>query len=632
MSVLIPDRVAQLAPFVEAGVLGSTEVHLADWVLRAASVVPADAELVSLGVAFAAWAALHGHVCADLTALPVAVSREHRSDDGESAGVPLAWPVATAWLAALQRAAECGVVRVVDGPDPTPVLDEAPLVLWGTRLYLQRHWVDESTIAALLRARATAPDDLPTLTPRATALLDRLVPATETDRAPSQQRRAAELVFARRLSLVVGGPGTGKTYSVARVLMALLTDAHERGDTLSVALAAPTGKAAARLEESIRAAVDEVERAENETSVPSDDRLLPEVKQQLLGLAPTTVHRLLGTRYPIRNRFRHDIATPLHHDVVIIDETSMVSMPLLARLLEAVRPEARLVLIGDPDQLESVELGSVLGDIVQACAQPDGPVAGHMERLLRGRRFTLDSPIARLADSVREDEPDRAIECLHGSGLVYVPTERPNSGPVVAAVAKVLQPVLTGLREAAEQGDAGAALNRLLEARILCAHRMGQFGVEFWNRLSEQWLRGSQPAMRTWYPGRPVLVTKNDVRLGLANGDMGVVVCKDNELKVAFTKVARNGAVEGVRLVNPVDLADVETAYAMTIHKSQGSEYGTVVLVLPPATSPLVGRELVYTAITRAKGYLVVVGSEAAMRACIATPARRMTGLAEALR
>jgi len=303
----------------------------------------------------------------------------------------------------------------------------------------------------------------------------------------------------------------------------------------------------------------------------------------------------------------------------------------LPALLEAVRPGARLVLIGDPDQLESVELGSVLGDIVQACAQDQSPVSGHMVRLLRGRRFEADSPIALLADAVRDDRPDQAVEILHRPGLTYVATERPDAAPVVAAVAERVKPVLTALRKAAEQGDASTALEQLVAMRILCAHRMGRFGVEFWNRTSEQWLRGAQRSSRAWYPGRPVLVTKNDVRLDLANGDMGVVVRVGDEMKVAFTKVGKGGAVEGVRLVNPVDLADVETAYAMTIHKSQGSEYGTVVLVLPPATSPLVGRELVYTAVTRAKAHLVVVGSEAAMRACIATPARRMTGLTAAL-
>ncbi|MFM8531025.1 MAG: exodeoxyribonuclease V subunit alpha, partial [Ilumatobacteraceae bacterium] len=428
-------------------------------------------------------------------------------------------------------------------------------------------------------------------------------------------------------------PGTGKTYSVARVLMALLTDAHERGEPLSVALAAPTGKAAARLEESIRAAVESVEQADRnpDSPVAETDRLLPAVREQLLNLGPTTVHRLLGSRYPVRTRFRHDASTPLRHDIVIVDETSMVSMPLLARLLEAVRPDARLVLIGDPDQLESVELGSVLGDIVASAGRSTSPVNGHMVRLVRGRRFGADSPIAHLADAVRTGDADAAVGCLHRDGLAYIAAERPDAPVVVGAVGKVIEPVLTALREAAERGDAATALQRLVEARILCAHREGRFGVEFWNRTSEKWLCGTERAVRTWYPGRPVLVTKNDVRLNLANGDTGVVVSVDGELKVAFTKTGKGGAAEGVRLVNPVDLADVETAYAMTIHKSQGSEYGAVVLVLPPATSPLVGRELVYTAVTRAKHHLMVIGSEEAVRVCVATPARRMTGLAESL-
>jgi exodeoxyribonuclease V alpha subunit len=300
--------------------------------------------------------------------------------------------------------------------------------------------------------------------------------------------------------------------------------------------------------------------------------------------------------------------------------------------LESVRPDARLVLIGDPDQLESVELGAVLADLVQvAVTAPSGPLAGRGQRLVRGHRYGGDTPIALLADAIRRGDPAEALDHLRsnaevdGSSIHLHETDDPMRPAVIAAVEHVVSPSLLQLRSAAEAGDGAAALAAAAQVRVLCAHRSGPFGAADWNRLAERWMYGAAGAGSMWFAGRPLLATRNDARLGVANGDTGVVIRDQGRLVAVF----QTGM--GMRTFELVQLEGVETAYAMTIHKSQGSEYPTVVLVLPPANSPLVGRELVYTGATRAKNTLHVVGSVASLQASLATPAHRMTGLADAL-
>lgn len=629
--VNIPAAVSSLAPFVAAGVLSASEVHVADWVVRATG---AADPAVTLGAAVATWAAQHGHACATLGELVEVMVREHAdsADLTDTAGVSaetirqLPWPAPTHWVAALQSATSA--VRVVEAHDAHPVLDDHPLVLCAGRLYLQRHWVDECTVAASLRDRVAGESaaSAPLSTASAT-LLDSLLPVM-VDGEPNLQRQAADTVLSHRVSLVVGGPGTGKTYSLARILAVLL---HEAGEAvpLRVGLAAPTGKAATRMHDSIVAALAEAEVAQH---VPAW------VSRSLTDATPTTIHRLLGSAHPQRQRFRHDASNPLPHDVVVIDETSMVSLPLLARLLEAVRPDARVVLVGDPDQLESVELGAVLGDIVAVAAPPDGsagsgPLAGAAVRLLRARRYQKGSPIAQLADAVRAQLADDAVTVLASpppgeatSAVSWLAATDPRAEAVVAAVAAEVRPAVEHVRDRALAGDAEGALEGVAGVRLLCAHRRGPFGVAHWNGVVEGWLFGGMPAPQQWYAGRPLLVTRNDQRLGLSNGDTGVVVQRGGELVAAFT--VGGSVVE----FNPVQLADVDTAFAMTVHKSQGSEYPTVVFVLPPLTSPLATRELVYTGATRAKNHLMVVGDEAALRQALSVRSRRMTGLTDALR
>jgi exodeoxyribonuclease V alpha subunit len=323
--------------------------------------------------------------------------------------------------------------------------------------------------------------------------------------------------------------------------------------------------------------------------------------------------------------------------VVVVDETSMVSLPLMFRLLDAVPPAARLVLVGDQHQLASVEAGAVLGDIV-AAAGPDldrGVLAGRISLLTTTHRFGHVPKLAALADAVRAGDADLAIGILaeHATadpsdapdGLTWIrgPVGR-DAPPVLRA--HVLAPARAAL-EAARAREAATALETLGSLRVLCAHRRGPAGVEGWNRRVEEWLADDVPALRGWYPGRPVLVTRNDHRNGLFNGDMGIVVAADERPEVAFP----GPGPHGVRLVAAARLADVETVHAMTIHKSQGSEFARVVVVLPHDHSRLLTRELLYTAITRARDHLTLVTDEATLRTAIARPARRSTGLATRL-
>jgi exodeoxyribonuclease V alpha subunit len=327
--------------------------------------------------------------------------------------------------------------------------------------------------------------------------------------------------------------------------------------------------------------------------------------------------RLLGRRPDSSSRFRHDRGNRLPHDVIVVDETSMVSLTLMARLLEAVRPGARLVLVGDADQLASVEAGAVLADLVDGLsARGDVRIAA----LRTAHRFGRS--IGQLAGAIRVGDAYRVLELLR-SGDEHIEftedrTERLRS---------ILMPHALRLREAAVLGAADVALATLDEHRLLCAHREGPYGVGHWNRQVQMWLSQEvgQPAWAEWYPGRPLLVTANDYGLRVYNGDTGVVVAGPDGLRAVIA-----GAT------GPLDfstsrLGDIETMHAMTIHKSQGSQADEVTVLLPPEESRLLTRELFYTAVTRAKRRVRVVGSDASVRAAIGRRAIRASGLAQRL-
>jgi exodeoxyribonuclease V alpha subunit len=418
-----------------------------------------------------------------------------------------------------------------------------------------------------------------------------------------EQRAAAEVALSQGLTVLTGGPGTGKTTTVARLLALLVEQAKLTANTrLRIALAAPTGKAAARLQEAVQLEVA---------------RLQPADQEALVGLHATTLHRLLGSRPDTSARFRHHRGNRLPQDVIVVDEASMVSLTMMARLLEAVRPHTRLLLVGDPDQLASVEAGAVLADLV------DGLGEARIAALKTSHRFGVS--IGELATAIRVGDADRVVELLRAGGehIEWIEAADPRE-----RLRNVLVPHALALRTAAILGDGVAALATLDEHRLLCAHRRGPFGVQHWNRQVERWLTEAtgEPIWSSWYAGRPVLMTANDYGLGLYNGDTGVTVVDGETLRAVV-----GGAGETTTFATS-RLADVETMHAMTIHKSQGSQADEVTVLLPPEDSRLLTRELFYTAVTRAKKRVRAVGSEPALRAAVERRAVRASGLGRRLR
>ena len=606
---------ALLAPFNAAGVLAAADVHVAS---RLARLTGEDDDRVVLAAALAVRAVRGGSVCVSLDDVD-ALAVPEGEDVAPVAELP--WPEPAAWRDACLASPLVAVG--VGGPDDRPVR-------WvDGRLYLDRYWRHEQAVRAAVDDRLREPVD--GLDAAAlTAAVRRLFPAP-TD---SRQRLAAATCALSRVSVLTGGPGTGKTTTVARVL-AVLQDVA--GPGLTVALAAPTGKAAARLQEAVRAEVRGFEDAADRRRVGDP--------------VATTVHRLLGWRPGSSTRFQHDRDHHLPHDVVVVDETSMVSLTLMARLLEALRPQARLLLVGDPDQLASVEAGAVLGDLVARAPVADRlppalvhvvpgdvpsdsearePLRNGVVRLQVVHRFR--GAVAELAEAIRQGRADDAIAVLRsGDGAVSLlePAGEVADEPEVAQVRHDAVTAGRAVVAAARAGDEVAALTALESHRVLLAHRRGPAGVAHWAALVQAWVTaaaGLEPEEGQWYRGRPLLVTANDRETGLYNGDTGVVVDDGHGgLQAVF------GDPSSPVRARPHRLPAVETVYATTVHRGQGSQFGTVSLVLPPASSPLLTRELLYTAVTRARGHVRVVGTEDAVRAAVVRPVRRASGLRHAL-
>ena len=594
---LLAPPVGSLAPFVDAGVLGAPELHVAAAVSRATG---ESRTAVLLGVALAARAPQYGHVCVVLAdAARTTVVDDARID----ADATLEWPDPSEWSDALLSS------PAVRSPGDPPGDTTAPLVFDGGRLYLDRYWHFEQRVAdALLERAATA--RRPLGTPAATAIvLDSLFGPQGTD-APDRQRTAVELALSNRLAVVGGGPGTGKTRTIARLLAAVLELSSAAGRPLDVALAAPTGKAAARLTVALRS---------ESGSAPGSAA----TAELLLHAEASTLHRLLGGRPG--GSFRHDRRNPLPHDLVVVDESSMVSLPLMARLLDAVRPEATVVLVGDPYQLASVEAGAVLGEIVgpATVGTAAGPLAGSVVLLERVHRFGAGSAIASLSESVRTGDPQRAIDILRDPDCGEADWVRPDDDRIEQIEHELAAHAIAVVRLARE-GDATGALELAGDLTVLCATRHGGLGVERVTARIEALAAIALPEAAIghgWYVGRPVVVTSNDYAHRLFNGDVGVVAPGHGRPAVVFPGPA------GLRSFATSQLPSVDTWWATTIHKSQGSEFRRVVVTLPAAPSPILTRELLYTAVTRAREHVTVVASEASLRAAISRPIARASGL-----
>ena len=596
---VVLDAPPLLGVFNRAGVLAASDVHVAIRLARLGCETDDD---VALAAALAVSGPRHGHVRVDLLDAATSVVAEAEATDPVE---PLPWPEPAAWT---EKLAASRLVSV--GPDGPA---DRPLRLIGHTLYLDRYWRDEGAIASGLRERSAASE----------AHLDEgvlargvemLFPAPESEGGPDDQRQAAEAAVRRRLSVIAGGPGTGKTTTVAKIIALLFDQSSATASRQPlIGLAAPTGKAAARMQEAVRAA--------------STSLSLPDTTRARLAKAEAmTIHRLLRRRPDSSSRFIHDRYNPLPHDVVIVDEMSMVSLSLMARLLEAVRPDARLILVGDPEQLASVEAGAVMADVVAG-------LGDRVSRLSTNYRFS--GSLAALSEAVRAGDADAVVEVLREPGdekVAWIDA----TGAAGTGYAQAVAPLRESARdfgrrlfEAASAGDSAGALRALATFRVLCAHRRGPAGVASWTDQIEAWLSADVEGFSPdgWYVGRPVMINANDYTLRLFNGDTGAVVARtEGQLAAVFDQGGRPA------VVSPSRLANVETVFAMTVHKSQGSEFDRVAIVLPPASSKLLTRELMYTAITRARMSLLVVGPEESVRAAVERRVARTSGLADRLR
>lgn len=624
-----------------------------------------------------------GHTClplADLCAPPVALLAWPTVAVDGPQGLRALWahlPATLAdWQAALQSNTSRACSRLSDAPD-----QGQPLVLGGTAhaplLYLRRYAGYEERVGQGLLQRASEP--LPVPEAAARQWLDRFfVPSadalSETSSDTDWQKVACAVALRARLSVITGGPGTGKTYTAAR-LLALLLALHEGDSPLRVALAAPTGKAAARLKQSIDNALTSLQE-----QVPEGSGL--DLNTLIARMGPArTLHSLLGAR-PDTRQFRHHAANPLDVDVLIVDEASMVHLEMMDALLQALPATARLVLLGDKDQLASVEAGAVLGDLCRDAAagrySPDtrqfvqtvagqtlaadfvvpgsAPVLAQQTVMLRqSRRFK--GAIGQLALAVNRGDADAAratlLTSVGSSPRSRIPAEgtSPNESSVLLALQPSSPQAVCDLALGASGKPSYADYLRLMEQvpsgqdaeihanwvrsvlkaferfRILCAVHQGEWGTQGLNAAVQKALadEGLLKVTGEWFSGRPVMVTRNDAQLGVFNGDVGLVLPNtEGKLKVWFL----DG--DALRSVSVMRLAQVETAFVMTVHKSQGSEFEHTALVLPPGGAEVLSRELVYTGITRAREQFTLIEAEAGLlEAAIDRPSVRASGLAQ---
>ncbi|ASU22930.1 exodeoxyribonuclease V subunit alpha [Vibrio qinghaiensis] len=586
--------------------------------------------------------------------------------------------------------------------------EAVPLMFDGQRLYLHRYWYYEVTLAQRLISFGTPMSLKPTDVQKLKLLLDTLfarqyhfllhalrqLPETanasarqqqvcdfldvvnadeldwnEIDQVISQARTAKELealetlipqsvcinwqkvaaavALTRRFAVISGGPGTGKTTTVTKLLAALITQAQQQGETPTIKLVAPTGKAAARLTESIGKAVAELA-----------------VEPALKAAIPTessTLHRLLGV-IPNSVEFRHHQRNPLHLDILVVDEASMVDLPMMVKLIEALPKHARLILLGDKDQLASVEAGAVLGDICSfltlgysrahseylakltgyqtliAHSHPNAsPISDSLCMLQKSYRFDVRSGIGQLAKAINAGQVAMVDEVLkrNYADITHHSLSSESYNLMLKTLVKEYGRYLTRIESSGayaaetQAQKAKAVLDCFNQCRLLCAIREGDFGVSGLNQRIERALV-ARKLIKTqdeiWYHGRPVMVTRNDHSLGLYNGDIGICMLDTSEqeprLKVYFE--LPDGSVKAIL---PSRVPEHETAYAMTIHKSQGSEFDLTLMILPPDFSPILTRELIYTGITRAKKQLMLFADMGTMKRGLKIKTQRASGL-----
>ncbi len=561
---------------------------------------------VLLAAVFTRKAVESGHVCLHLDHLVNAALQDTGSEK-----VDLSWPT----LPELQKSlADSGLVS--DGSQVTP------LVLEDDRLYLQRYWSYEEQFVRFIRQKCL---DRPT---EGRDLAEKLIREVFSDlpaESSKEQQQAVLKAILNNFTVISGGPGTGKTTIIIRILAALIALAHANGTaSLKMLLLAPTGKAAARLSDSLTHQLKSLS--------------VPEAVTAQIPVQAATIHRTLGYQPQSPTSFRHNAQNPLSSDVIIVDEASMVDIALMAKLCDAVPKKARLILLGDKDQLASVESGSILGDICQLASQGDVGEAtgkeistpkGHVVELTKSFRFSGQQGIAVLAQAINRGDEERCFEVLASDQFpdvrLYSSANHENRQQ------DFLDLCLAGFKEYLSAETALAALHEFARFRVLCAHRQGPAGVGRMNALIEQGLtqHGLIYPYSEWYGRRPLLITSNSYSVQLFNGDTGLIWLEGEGKNSTACFYGEDQTT--LRSLAPLRLPELLTCYAMTIHKSQGSEFDDVVIVLPEADSPLLTRELLYTAVTRAKRKVSIFASRESIQAALAARVERASGIREKL-
>jgi exodeoxyribonuclease V alpha subunit len=577
-----------------------------------------DSPEIFLAAALASRFRREGHVCLDLSSL----AGERLPDNGVNDAT---CPELSAWGKALESS------PVVGRPG-----DYRPLVLDGSRLYLYRYWNYEKRLVEFLKSRSSSggPSVDESLLKDG---LNRLFPGND-QKETDWQKVAAFVSVMKNFCVISGGPGTGKTFTVAKILALLLEQSRDRH--LRIALAAPTGKAAARLKEAIQNVKEKL--------------ACPEEIKAAIPEEASTIHRLLQS-IPGSPYFQHNEKNPLPADVVVVDEASMVDLALLSKLVAAVPASARLILLGDKDQLASVEAGAVLGDICdtgqahsfsqqfrrafkniaseEIMGEPDGrdepAIRDCIIQLKKSYRFGSDSGIGAVSQAVNDGDSGRASGLMKNNAYEDIQW---HELPRPEALFRVLKErIITGFSAYLKATDPREAFNLLSRFRVLCTLREGPFGVYTLNLLAEQILRkeGLIEQEGRWYFGRPVMITRNDYNLKLFNGDVGIILPdseSSREPRAHF--LSEEGTI---RKFPPLRLPEHETVYAMTVHKSQGSEFNEVLLLLPDVCAPVLTRELIYTGITRARERVEVWGKGEVFHAAVSRRIERTSGLRDAL-